>query len=103
MCQSVNPGKFRFLREQSGTIVLDVRNPKEKYEDGFIPGHELIDFNEPSFTQKISNLDKDKTYLVYCRSGNRAQQACGVMHSLGFSSVINLEGGFQNWKATFDR
>lgn len=103
MCRSVFPEQFRVLRDRQNTVVLDVRSPKEKYEEGSIPGHELIDFNNPNFSYQLDELDRSKTYLVYCRSGNRSQQACSLMQRKGFHNVISLEGGMDRWKATFSR
>ena len=103
MCQSVFPEMFRELKEKEDTVLLDVRSPREKYEEGYIPGHELIDFGNPNFSLYLDELDRDQTYLVYCRSGNRSKQACELMNKKGFHKVINLEGGIQNWKSAFVR
>ena len=103
MCQSVDPQRFRVMKEQADVVLLDVRSPKEKYEEGSIPGHELIDFEHPNFSYYLDDLDREKTYLVYCRSGNRSQQACQLMRRKGFERVVSLDGGIQRWKSTFSR
>ena len=41
-------------------------------------------------------MNKDKTYFVYCRSGNRSGQACKLMGDLGFKNLYNLSGGIMN-------
>jgi rhodanese-related sulfurtransferase len=46
---------------------------------------------------QIKNLPKDKTYLIYCRSGNRSAQACEIMGEEGFENVKNLSGGIMRW------
>ena len=73
-------------------VVVDVRTPEE-YDAGHIPGAINVDFRSPSFGASIGELDPTKTYLVYCRSGNRSGQATALMHSKGFSSVYDLSGG----------
>ncbi len=50
-----------------------------------------------SFAQKVAALDKDKTYFVYCRSGNRSGNACEMMSKDGFKNLYNLSGGMMNW------
>ena len=40
---------------------------------------------------------RTKTYLVYCRTGNRIVSALGIMRELGFHSDYHLEGGIQRW------
>ena len=92
----VDPQEFSKLMEQEDAVVIDVRSPMELY-DGAIPGHIMINMFDPSFVSKIQALDKDKTYLIYCRSGNRSASACGFMSSQGFSKLYNLEGGIYAW------
>ena len=57
----------------------------------------MLDFYKPDFTQKLSKLNKTKTYLIYCRSGNRTGQTLKIMKKLGFTSVYNLKYGINDW------
>jgi rhodanese-related sulfurtransferase len=77
-------------------VLLDVRTPQE-YNQGHIPGAILVDIYDPEFREKVEKLDKDKTYYVICRSGNRSGKACTIMHGLGFNDLYNLEGGMLDW------
>jgi|VirMetMinimDraft_7_1064189.scaffolds.fasta_scaffold212853_1 rhodanese-related sulfurtransferase len=86
------------MSELENTVLLDVRTPGEVAE-GIIEGAIAIDFFANDFQTKISALDKDKNYFIYCRSGNRSGQACQMMDQLGFKSLVNLEGGILAWKA----
>jgi rhodanese-related sulfurtransferase len=79
-----------------GVITLDVRTPGE-YMGGFIQGAQNIDFQSGNFENEIASLDKNATYAVYCRSGNRSGQAVKVMHDAGFQNVYNLNGGVIDW------
>jgi len=79
-----------------GVITLDVRTPGE-YMGGFIQGAQNIDFQSGNFENEIAALDKNATYAVYCRSGNRSGQAVKVMHDAGFHNVYNLNGGVIDW------
>ena len=81
---------------QAGVITLDVRTPGE-FNLGHIEGAQLIDFQSGNFENEISGLDKNATYAVYCRSGNRSGQAVKVMHDAGFHNVYNLNGGVIDW------
>ena len=56
-----------------------------------------IDFKAADFIENISALNKNKTLLIYCRSGNRSGKAAKIMDSLGFTKIYDLEGGFMNW------
>ena len=52
-------------------VLIDVRT-KEKYNLGKIKGALNIDFLAADFMQKIVALDKNKNYILYCRSGMRS-------------------------------
>lgn len=86
------------LEEDNNSIVLDVRT-QEEMDLGIIPNSIHIDiYKGQGFIDEIQQLDKTKTYYVYCRSGNRSGQACAIMGQLGFSNAYNLIGGFSEWK-----
>jgi rhodanese-related sulfurtransferase len=78
--------------------VLDVRTPEE-FADGHVDGATLIDFYEPDFAERIAALDRDATYVVYCRSGNRSGQAAALMAEQGFIAVHDVDGGVLAWEA----
>lgn len=95
----VDVAEFAQLKDQQDHVVIDVRSPGELAE-GSIPGHQMINFFDNTFKDKLSKLDKAKTYLVYCRSGNRSGQACTVMANMGFEKLYNLQGGIMAWNRT---
>lgn len=77
-------------------ILLDVRTPGE-VSNGILPGAMVIDYQSKSFKEEVAKLDKDKTYYVYCHAGGRSPKAAEIMRQLGFKSVIDYPGGFQEW------
>lgn len=79
-------------------VVLDVRTPDE-YRSGHIAGAVNVDFHAPDFEQQLAKLDRARTYLVYCRTGNRSSKALPVLARLGFARVLHLEHGITEWKA----
>jgi rhodanese-related sulfurtransferase len=81
---------------EAGVITLDVRTPIE-FAEGHIEGAGLIDFQSGNFENEIEALDKNATYAVYCRSGNRSGQAVKVMQDAGFTNVFNMNGGVIDW------
>lgn len=76
--------------------IIDVRTLQE-YKGGHIKDAVLIDIYEKNFREKIKELNKRKTYLIYCRSGNRSFSAMKLMAELGFGDVYNLAGGLIDW------
>lgn len=94
---SLDVKKFNEMRAtEKNAVLLDVRTPSEVAE-GMIPGAIVIDFTAPDFSNKISALDKDKTYFVYCKAGGRSSRAVEQMKGAGFKRLYNLEGGYDAW------
>ena len=77
-------------------VVLDVRTPGE-FQSGHLANAIDIDFRASDFKQKVAELDKDKTYLIHCRSGNRSGQALPVLKELGFKKIYHLNRGMIEW------
>ena len=84
------------LKSNKDAVLVDVRTSAE-FRSGRIPGAINLDLMSSDFDKRTASLDKSKTYLVYCRSGNRSAQACGVMASKGLKSA-NLSGGIISWR-----
>ena len=93
---NMNVSEFSKKITEAGVITIDVRTPGE-FMTGHIQGAENIDFESGNFENEISTLDKNGTYAVYCRSGNRSGQAVAIMHDAGFHNVYNLNGGIIDW------
>lgn len=78
------------------SILLDIRTPQE-FAAARIPGAVMIDFNSLSFRSRIEALEKDKIYLIYCRTGTRTQKSMRLYQQLGFATVLGLQGGIEAW------
>ncbi len=94
---NIDVPEFKRLMEE-GAKIIDVRSPDELRE-GSVPGYTQINFFDPSFKLDIDRLDKDITYLIYCRSGNRSGKACSMMGEMGFKNLYNLNGGIGAWNS----
>ena len=75
-------------------VIIDVRTLKE-YNQGHLAkvDHQLNLLNG-DFEAALDSLDKEQTYYLYCRTGNRSGQAAELMKKNGFKKVYNI-GGFQ--------
>ena len=87
-----------FENQPDDLVVLDVRTPDE-FNAGHLDGAIMIDFYEADFRAQIAELDRDVPYLLYCRSGNRSGSTADIMADLGFSDVIDIDGGINAWQA----
>ncbi len=83
--------------QDPSAVILDVRTEGE-YNRGNIDKALHIDMLQNDFAAKVEGLDKEKTYLVYCKGGVRSAKAAAIMCDMGFSKVFNLQGGYDSWK-----
>lgn len=78
--------------------MIDVREQGEYAEDNIgavlVPLSDIRNFEADA----IEDL-KDKELIVHCRSGVRSMEACMLLEQMGFSNVVNLEGGIMHWRA----
>ena len=79
-------------------VILDIRTPKE-YQGGHIENSIMIDFYSKTFAADVSQLDKEKKYLIYCRSGNRSARSLGLFKKLEFQKIFHLSSGINSWKS----
>ena len=83
-------------------VVVDVRTPQE-FNDGHISKSLLIDIYNPTFAEKISELDKSKNYYIYCRSGQRSYHAGVFMLEQNFTNVHHLKDGIISWTGSLEK
>ena len=85
------------IKNDPNAVLLDVRT-QEEVDEGIIPNAKNLDiYKGEEFVEGLEQLDKDKNYYVYCRSGKRSVQAATLMDSMGFRNTYNLLGGFSEW------
>ena len=74
--------------------VIDVREVNEVAQ-GKIPGAIHIPLGLLEF--RMNELDKNKTYVMVCRSGGRSSRATQFLEYYGYD-VINMQGGMMAWQ-----
>jgi phage shock protein E len=90
----ITPAKFGEMIKSNSGVVIDVRT-EDEYQNGHLSlASHQYDLLNGEFEAQLDSLDKDKTYYLYCRSGNRSGQAARLMKKNGFENVYNV-GGFK--------
>ncbi|ENQ3077516.1 rhodanese-like domain-containing protein [Bacillus cereus] len=84
----------RKLMNHEVVNIIDVREVEEIAE-GKIPEALHIPLRLMEF--RMHELDKQKEYVIVCRSGGRSSQAVRFLESHGFQ-VINMNGGMLAWE-----
>ncbi|MGY8919379.1 MAG: rhodanese-like domain-containing protein [Flavobacteriales bacterium] len=94
--KKISSDNLILLDKNKDIQVVDVRRSKE-YNSGHITGAINIDFYKSSFVEDINKLDKSKTTVVYCKSGNRSNKSALIMDSLGFTDFYDFSEGINGW------
>jgi len=84
------------LMENPEIGILDVRTGFE-FGRGHLEGAVNLNYYSRKFKSKLDELDKNKTWLVHCRSGVRSSKTLPLMEAAGFTSVIHLTDGIIDW------
>ena len=92
----IDANEFCEKMRSKDTVLVDIRTPVE-FNDLRIEGAVNIDYYRKDFLENISKLDKNRTILLYCRSGNRSYNAINKMRKMGFSNSFHLKGGIIDW------
>jgi rhodanese-related sulfurtransferase len=78
--------------------LLDVRRPEE-YKAGHLEGAFQADWqNKEQFEETVQHLDKARPVYVYCLAGSRSAAAASWLSERGFTKVVNMLGGINEWK-----
>ena len=85
-------------KDNPNFVILDVRTPEEFLGD-YIENAVNLDYYSDTFRNDLDKLDKNKTYLIYCRSGRRSGNALNITKELDFREVYNMLDGIIKWKS----
>jgi rhodanese-related sulfurtransferase len=96
--EHVDAATFKKYIDEKKGVLIDLRTDDEIKSKGMIKGAKQIDFLAKDAEEQISQLDHNKTYLVYCAGGGRSSDCADLMQKQGFLHVVNLEKGFDDWK-----
>lgn len=98
VAKNVSPDEAeKLLKDNPKVVVLDVRTPEE-FAKGHIAGAKNVDFKAADFAEKVSALDKGKTYLVHCAAGGRSSKTLDAMKDKNFAALYHLNEGFKAWE-----
>jgi rhodanese-related sulfurtransferase len=89
------------LRQENPPHLLDVREPEE-HAFAALPNSTLVPMREiPARLEELLEW-KDAEVVVYCHHGIRSLHAAAFLAEAGFTNVINLSGGIDQWSQQVD-
>lgn len=85
------------LDEGQDVLLLDVRTDAE-VRTGMLARAVHIPLDR--LDARVTELDPEGVWIVYCRSGKRSLRAATTLRERGFRSAASLRGGIEAWRAT---
>ncbi|MBK5288901.1 MAG: rhodanese-like domain-containing protein [Acidimicrobiia bacterium] len=83
------------MTEHPDAPVVNVHIPYERHiagTDAFVPFDEIAQWD-------ALPADLDAPIVLYCRSGNMSAEAATTLTGLGYTDIVDLEGGMNAWAA----
>jgi rhodanese-related sulfurtransferase/glyoxylase-like metal-dependent hydrolase (beta-lactamase superfamily II) len=100
--KNINTQEFKsLLKPQSGTVVIDVRNPEElNLQGGYIRAENFYNIPRGQLELAIDTHvpRKDTPIVVYDDFSQRSPLAADALMKLGYTKVKNYADGFYKWK-----
>ncbi|OQY41502.1 MAG: hypothetical protein B6242_17280 [Anaerolineaceae bacterium 4572_78] len=95
LSQDVDLATVDEIRGRDDVILIDVREQWE-YDNGHIPGVMLMPTD--TIPNRLSDIPKDKTVIIYCRSGRRSANVIKFLRQNSFDNIHNMLNGFAAWE-----
>ena len=83
------------VQKNKKTLIIDVREVNE-WKAGHIDGAKHIPLSDLMQGHR-PNLPIKNDIILYCRSGQRSQQAARILKSQGYLNLYNMTGGYDEW------
>ena len=90
--------------ERGEALVVDLREPEERTQQGVIPGavfapRGMLEFwADPTSPYHRAEFDPNRRIILHCASGGRSALAADMLRELGYTNVAHLDGGLKAWK-----
>ncbi|MDR7519907.1 MAG: molybdopterin-synthase adenylyltransferase MoeB [Armatimonadota bacterium] len=90
----VSVQQAKAMLDRGDAHLIDVREVWE-WASARIPGATLIPMAE--ITQRLSEIPRDRTVIVHCRTGRRSATVTETLRQAGCERVFNMAGGIVEW------
>ena len=94
--EKITASEAKAMRDNDSAVTfVDVREQSE-YDTEHIQGAILLPLGTIEDDAETVLSNKDAIYIIYCRSGNRSNQAAIKLVNLGYKNIYDM-GGIINW------
>ena len=92
------------LQGRDDTVLVDLRDPREREREGVIPGafhctRGMLEFwIDPASPYAKPVFQQDKKFIFHCAGGMRSALAAKTAQDMGLKPVAHIAGGFAAWR-----
>jgi hypothetical protein len=92
------------LHGAEGVTFIDIRDPRELWRDGGLPGainvtRGMLEFwIDPASPYYKEFFNSGNKFVFFCAGGLRSALATKTAQDMGLTPVCHIEGGFGAWK-----
>jgi len=100
---SISVGEAIELAKRDDVLIVDLRDPRERERDGFIPGsfhapRGMLEFwVDPESPYYKDVFGSSKRFVLHCASGWRSALATKAIQDMGMEGVSHIATGFKGW------
>ncbi len=101
--EELSPEQTRAELDAGTAVLVDIRDFRERVEQGVIPGsisapRGMLEFwFDPESPYHQERYTLDGRYIFHCASGWRSALAAKAITEIGFTNVAHLDSGFTGW------
>jgi rhodanese-related sulfurtransferase len=102
--ESLSPEQVATELQEAPPLLVDLREPDERAQNGSIPGaipapRGMLEFwADPSSPYHRPELEPTRRVILYCASGGRSALSADLLTSMGYTNVAHLDGGLKAWR-----
>lgn len=92
MIPCISTVEFIRLSKYAPQNVIDVRSADEYEAEHLVQANNIpLDL----LNKNLAEIDKNKSYYIYCAAGYRSMIACSILKARGWDNIVNINGGFK--------
>lgn len=102
--ETVTVAELAAERDDPDTMIIDVRDVRERWIEGAIPDDQhaprgMVEFwADPETEYYKGFFHPDTRYVCYCNEGGRSALVADRLREMGYPDVAHLDGGFTAWQ-----
>lgn len=103
--EAVTPDRLAAELASGNVLVVDLRDSKEREQNGYIPGsihipRVALEFAaDPTSPYSDARLGPERRVVLHCALGLGSALATARLKEMGYEAAANLEGGYEAWVA----